>query len=465
MPVDYSLLNFKQPVGGVVANLPVVQAAPANQDINTLAGGLMQGLMQGQQIKESKQAMDMRAQQMDQSAQMFPSQLQQSQQAAQTGAIDLESKQQSRRDVAQAREAFNKSWDQGMSVMKKNDPAGYLALMQSQATYDKTLAETSDKMADTRIKANVAYTSMAATGADLAQHAAAAEKTNPGSGQKVYEQGLKMLPPALASSYPAQYNEETHLVLTKTGMDAQFKMADETAGKSLSSNQKDDKREAQLVEKQKAGTLNNSEQLELTRIQQRGDARARGMTGNPYDKMIIENDGKKLEALDKNDMAVDEAIQANKEALGYLAKTPAILLNPVANFVGLSNLDQKAQLLRAKLNDRVLTYKNIKDMGSQGFTNSDRQYVEMAKGGMGNYKGTLEEMLKADTKLQEHTKAANWLKKSEIYRKSSQYDQWVANNPEPEVVMQKPDGKGKYVDVLVPAGDIQKAKEEGWKYE
>ena len=59
---------------------------------------------------------------------------------------------------------------------------------------------------------------MAATGADLAQSAAAAEQTQPGMGQKVYQQGLTMMGPSLAASFPSEYNEQTHLILTKTAL-------------------------------------------------------------------------------------------------------------------------------------------------------------------------------------------------------------------------------------------------------
>lgn len=256
MPIDFSLLNTKQPVGGVVATLP-----RQPDQTSAFMSGLMSTLQQGSELQTQALQRQNLQQNMDQSKQVFPYQLNQEKIKSQAATDAYQAGQQQTA-------AFNQSWQTGMEYLQKNDPVGYLSAQKSLAETKDSLAKAADSMATTQTKTASIYANMASTGANLAIHSMEAETAKPGTGAQVYQQGLSYLPPDVAKLYPQDFSMGSYLTLTKLGMDATNQMRDQQAMKGMTPLQKNMKARDDLQNKisqqtQQGQTPNPQDQKDL----------------------------------------------------------------------------------------------------------------------------------------------------------------------------------------------------------
>lgn len=182
----------------VVATLPQV---PANNQLDSLAGGIMSGLGQASQLQTQKVQRDQIAQQMDQSKQLFPSQLQQSQQAAAAGQLELKDKA----DAQAYRIKVEKAADQGeaayLSALRPSDAMAYKT---AKANYENTVADVAKKSAENKVQQiKNGYLIQDSIGA---ANSAALQFQNPADQQKAYEQVRSTLPPDVQKVMSPQFD-------------------------------------------------------------------------------------------------------------------------------------------------------------------------------------------------------------------------------------------------------------------
>lgn len=267
MAINFGLLQPIAPKQGVIATGTSTHSdAGVGNSLSSLAGGIAQGMEAGTKMKAEQQ-------QMDQSAQLFPSVLQKSQadavqaqnQATITG-IQAKSATQQWNDLQQQRAAFSQNFNNGMQVIMKTNPTEGLKMQQTMAETQQALATAANQIADTKQKQFAAYTSMTATGAKLATSAAQAEKQQPGMGQQVWEQGLKMMPESLSSLYPQQFTPSTNMVMVKLGADSVFNMQQQQIMKNASPMEKDQIRRDGLQQKVQDGSATPQDKQDLQEL-------------------------------------------------------------------------------------------------------------------------------------------------------------------------------------------------------
>lgn len=203
----------------------VGQAAPANPNagLNGFAGGLMSGLQQGSAINANNQSVAASKQAMDQSAQMFPLQKQEAQQKIDSNNMALQGQKQAAMDAASIREATKKGDAAVYNAMYAANPVDAINFLKAKSDLAKGIADTADKVADTKAKnLNVQQQTSAAI-ANVFSSAYQAENTKPGSGQQVLDIQLSQLDP------------ETQKMLISKGMN-QYSNSNVAAAHSIGQN-------------------------------------------------------------------------------------------------------------------------------------------------------------------------------------------------------------------------------------
>lgn len=169
-----------------------------------------------------------------------------------------------------------------------------------------------------------------------------------------------------------------------------------------------------------------------------------GMRATPedvYTTKIAEQDAAKLKPISERNASRNDVNLQVDDAKTAISKVPGALQGPIKGV--LAQLTPEGQTAIGKLNGVVLAYKNVLNLGSQGFTDADREFLRKVVGGVENFQGSTQDLLDGLKKLNEHGARYDWLQESQVRKKGNQedYQQWLADNPEPNAVVQTPDGQ------------------------
>ena len=439
----------------VVGSLPVVQSNQAD----SLAGGLMQGLQQGSALQTAAQQRAESQQRMQQNEQMFPSQLAKSQadaQTAQAGAVDAAAHQQfptveaARAYAVQNQENAKKGENDYVNGL---NPVDKMAYQTAKAGLQLSIAQANNMGANaTKVNIENYHTGVQAIGQ---VYASASQGRTPEEQQQIFKMGYNSLPEAQQKIIDQQneqlgipkgaYHEQVGAAAMMNGT-VELNNYILTHAKDASASEKNATTIALLRQKQKAGTITPVEAEKLSIMEnnnKQGNAK-----GNPTDYAIGQADAETLKKASERDTNYKQISMATNGARQSLQASPSILLNPVANFVSAGKFSSDIQELESNLNRLTLLAKGQYNMGSQGFTDADRKFVQAINGDLGTYKGTLKELLDAADSFAVHAEQEDWLTKYNIYKKSSDQGQgFLKDNPEPSVQVLCGDGKVRSVPI------------------
>ncbi len=416
---NFGLLQAIQPPS-VVAQLPQSNS----NGLDSFAGGLMGGLQQGTNIAAQRQ-------QMNQQAQLFPSIMQQNQQAAESGAIDLADKKQGQEDKKTLRDAAKQGEANYLKALSQISP---------EAVQDFQLkkAQTAEATAKSTLYGEQAtgqgldnYSTSINIQAQI--NSSALSSQDPAMQQKIYDYGRANAPKAIQELMPKQFDQNTAMATVILAKENIADYQEREGQKNLSTNQKDDNREVLLVNKEKNNTITDGEKLELSRIRERQDAKARGQAASPIDTALAKNDAVAANKAADTRGQMDIFAASIDKAESNLAKTPEIFLGPVQAIFKVAKLSPEAQVLKSDLNGLALQAKELYKLGSgQGFTDADRDFLVEIEGGVDNYKGSLKSLMEKSRDLAETVKIQAWKRENTIRKNSSTYDSWLQDNPEPK---------------------------------
>lgn len=176
-----------------------------------------------------------------------------------------------------------------------------------------------------------------------------------------------------------------------------------------------------------------------------------------FDKELDKTNASIYKETSDNTDTLHTFLQSVNVARNDLSKVSEYQLGPVKGALAkLTN--PQVQSLESSLNSLALQAKEIYKLGSgQGFTDADRDFLVQITGGIGNYKGTLEQLMNKSESLAQHGLVANWLKQNDIMKKSSTYQDWLSSNPVPEVKVKNKEG----VIGTIPASQLKEAISSG----
>lgn len=432
MPVDFGLLQTKQPVGGVVATLPMV---PQTNSLDSLAGGIMSGLQQGQQIKASRQNMAVQQQQMDQSAQAFPLQQQERQQTNEMNQMKIDSAKTQQVDIAEQRKASQQSYQAYLDVVKKQDPVQWIKIQKDESEVKKNFVDAADKMEDTKGKGVNNYYSIAEAGGNMASTAVQNGK-NPAEQEAIYQQQLQYLPDSLRAVYPKTLKGNEGLLI-KIGTDAHLDLLEKSQNdpKNTTTNQKELRQIGILEKKAKeTGGLTSIDRTELDGLKQAQAAKDQKLTVNPLDSKLAEVDTGRLKTYhDASDKAPDIAQKVQMAKAILQRPGMATKVGPTIDLSHLNQLSPDVQELGSLLNDLALTAKGLSGMPSNTFSEADRNFVAKIAGttafNIKSLNGTLDRM----SELSKQAVIKTYNEEEKIRKQSGNYKEWKAQNPAPDL--------------------------------
>lgn len=427
MPINWGTLSGQNPVGGVVGNI-----APRQSSLNSLAGGIMSGLQQGQQMQAT-------AQEMQQRAAMFPGQQQLQNQAVESGQMDLDAKKQMVQTAASLREAAQKGEQQYGQVLLKTDPVAFYAFQKGKADYQEALSKIALINAETKTKSADVIANSAVAFSRIADAAHQADQNKPGSGAQVYKLLGAQLDPGtqkeMIKAGLGEWNNNTNVILHSAGLNA---MADLQAKQEKTSQPEITKIQGErdkLQSRVDSGNATDAEKRNLDELNASIAAKGRGAAPNPLDAKLAETDAARVKAVqDVADKApqvatrVDSALQI-LDRPGMESK-----VGPIIDITKLNQLSPDVQELGGVLNDLALTAKGLSGMPSNTFSEADRKFVQQIAGttafNIKSLRSTLNRMKNINMK-----QAVEQVYKMEdnIRKRSSGYKEWKDLNPGPDL--------------------------------
>jgi hypothetical protein len=445
----------------VVAQLPV-NNAPSNVD--SLASGIMGGLAQGQQIAASRQNMAESQQRMEQDKQLFPSQLETSQNAASKSRMEVAAGMRTEAGIAAYQANSDKNREEALKAMEQADPVGAIKMSQDLETLKFNQAQAAKAMTENKKAQLELLPEMQVTASDLVSMSVH-RATKPGpDGQpvtdwnmanQIYQQALEPVrknQPDTLSMFPEKLEPTTALNTIYIGQQAQAAIARKNLGKDKTAPSDTTKRIQEINDTRVAAGKDPLSAEETLDVQNKALSKSvepsQKMVNNPYDTADAKSGGANMTKIDERSVAYDQTDMAIAGAQKALEKTPGALLNPITGLLGLAKLDKNAQVLVSNLNRLTLLAKTQYNMGSQGFTDADREFVKAINGDVSNYKGTLKELLEQTKSFTEHARQQDWLQKYEFKKKTSDGGEgFLKDHPEPMVRVQLPNGKSGTVPI------------------
>jgi len=167
-----------------------------------------------------------------------------------------------------------------------------------------------------------------------------------------------------------------------------------------------------------------------------------GQATSEFDKQLGKSQAQAVVDADKQLVTLKDANRDLQDTYNELMRTPEDLLGPVDGILS-HYTSKQAQILEGKLNNVTLALKNQLNLGSQGFTDSDRKFLTEVSGSLKNYKGSTKELLSYLINANRNAQASQWLLQDKYMKQSANYDNWKQNNPAPMVQIQRKDDKGK----------------------
>lgn len=433
MAVNYGLLQAIQPPQQI-ATLPVTPSQGDN-----IMGGIMQGLDQGQIMQARALQMQQTKQQMEQSRQLFPGQQQIQQQTIQQNQMMNQQKAQEMQDQADLRAASAAGPDAYLEYLMKTDQNAAVVYQSNQMDYQNkllqnkgnilTLNEKEREKADRDNSINVAVMNQVS---QMPPQLADQEY------QKYRADLLKKYPDLVM---PEKFDADSFASVMRTNQIMQAQQQEQATEKVSTLTQLQKQREnleankRQLEESGRPTAEINRKINEVNDLIQTHTKNRQTVTtlSDEKSKYVAQEEAKMLPDIRQSRSDIDDQVAALDETLASLEKTPEQLLGPVQKWFGIASLTKEGQVLTGKVNKLVLKDKNAEKMGSQGYTDKDRQIQETIVGGLNNYKGSMKELMEYAKRLAEIKRAGAWLRENEVMEGTDGYDKWLNNNPEPSV--------------------------------
>lgn len=411
------------------------QIAPQQaSSLNSLAGGVMEGVAQADAMKTNAMQRAQTQQTMDQRQALFPGQLEAQQLGLEKGRMELTSLQEAREYAQQLKTASKQSEGQYINTLNPVDKVSYL---KGKADLQKTVAEISGiETQSTKVGLDNYHAAISNIGQTFN---AASQGRTPEEKQKIFGMAMGMLPEPIQKIMTDkgmnEYNDQNAAAAMQLATEERANWVLQHA-KDLkpSSKMQNARRIAELKAGISSGTATNEDRDELQSLQQQTTPPK--LVNNPTDIAIAKSEEENLKKINDRKQGYQQVTMAADGALQALEKTPETVLNPVSSFFKAGKLNPNAQVLESFLNRLTLISKGQYNMGSQGFTDADRKFVQAINGDLSNYKGTLKELLETSKSFSEHAAQQDWLTEYSIQKKGSDQGQsWLQDNPEPSATI------------------------------
>ncbi len=399
----------------VVGQLPV-QPNPVDQG----AQGIMQGLLQGQQMKANNQDI-----------QMNDLKLQQAQQAVQ--------------DSNTLRAAAKQGEQQYINAQMQMNPEAAQDYLFKKAQVKNALATAYKTNQEGTAVGLSNYSTALQIQAQLA-NAALSGKT-PQQQQQIWSHGYQLLPSQTQKVVPKQFDQQTAVA---TIVLAKENMADFMAKQEAKRGPSKDVQTLDELQNQRDTLESNIKQLkaqgkDTSNLQRRLDETQNLLNTKVQNKQTIDNtQGQYGAEFAKQDAQIAGSLATNRPKFTNLATKMDNIkqlvqeispdkLGPVVDFTKLNQLDPKVQELRADLNDLALQVKDpVYNLGGgQGFTDSDRQFLTQIVGSTAIKKDALLNILNKNSEQYKKQAVQQWEQESSIRKRGPNYDEWLKDNPKP----------------------------------
>lgn len=351
MAIDFSLINTKQPIGGVVGTLPASNAPSA---LDSLASGIMSGAQAGSQIASnmqniaaSKQNMEINKAQEGRAAELFPIQKENAQNIATQSGVEARAAEQKEMDANTLRQKSAQGIKVWEDSYQKLDPVGYAKYQNDKAEYENKKADTALKYVNSRKELAAAMQNIDFIGGQMASDAAQADADKPGSGAAVYKLKLdrmRIQDPEMAKTFPQEWSPGTNGLLKAAALSSTADALEKAQKDKVSSTGKDLQRMASLQTKQESGkTLTRQEEIELKGYQDNQAARSRGMqTGLTPSQQInvstttdrLKNTGEAARAATQNLATFDQMEKTSDQALSGSGAAMELKLRKILDYAG-----------------------------------------------------------------------------------------------------------------------------------
>lgn len=364
--------------------------------------------------------------------------------------MQLKEQRQSFADGQALRNAAKQSENDYVKALMTTNPPAAMDYLSKKKLMEKTVAETLGEKSKT-IAQNLRNSDpIVMQIGDLVHTADTLTKPNgqpmtPEEKTQFISKGAEIIGPqataVLKNVAPNGYDQNTAIAFNIMGQQAQARALDEGMKNAKPSDTAKRITETNAYRTQAGqAPLSPQEQADISGAALKSSIAPRNP--NPTDTAIAQGDTVKLKEVQARAGSYQETQGAIDKARIALDKTPNILLGPIQGFLGIAKLNPDAQVVISNMNKMTLAEKNRQNMGSQGFTDKDRQYVEGINGNVSNFKGSLKELLDQTESFMTHAKQQDWLTEYNIRKTGSdQAEQWLQDNPEPMVKVQLPNGK------------------------
>lgn len=353
MAIQWNQLTSIQPPS-VIAQLP---ATPPSDGLNSLAGGIMQGLQQGSAIQTQGVMRDQARQQMEQNAKLFPSQLANQEAITKHNQTIVQQDLRSESGIAAYRQNVSKSYDDAIKAMGAIDPVGAVKMQQEQADLQKKQADAASAMSDSRTKQTALLPQLQITVSNLVSDSInLSTQEDPKTGQpvtdwnkanQVYQQKLEPVrktTPDLLPAFPEKLDQGSAINVMSSGQMAHAEIAAQGLAKNPKDNStpdmKNSKRLAELDVKEKKGTITEEEAAEKSRLEATTVNKESSPQLAKVQSLVDDLQSQYDKLKDKSTPGARRILQKLQEAKAAVAKetNPGLIqgaVNKVADFVGL----------------------------------------------------------------------------------------------------------------------------------
>lgn len=211
MPIDFSILKPIQG-GSIGGSIPAINPRAEVSPMDSLAGGLAEGIKAGQGMKLQQQQSEM-------------------------NALKLKDANEDYGRKQEILAAAKQSQDKYFEVLKQNAPDQYLEQMKTIADTKRLNAETAVQLSKNKGEEANNYNNIAITQANIVNSAHQAEQRQPGAGQQVYSTARKMAG-SIGQTMPEEFTPNTLMTYTSIATDIALQKSQEEALKSASPTRK-----------------------------------------------------------------------------------------------------------------------------------------------------------------------------------------------------------------------------------
>jgi hypothetical protein len=195
-----------------------IPASPDNR-LNSLAGGIMSGILQGQQMQGNALQMKATQQAMDQQAALFPGQQQIQQQAIETGDMAIQAAKQGQLDGATVRAGAQKGEQSYLNALQQTgNMAGIQDYLKAKADVQSSLTQSTANLAAAKSSDAATQKIVVENQSKILQQKAAIYSmaaqiggSDPKAVEDAYQKGKEQLPSEISKMMPAHYDQSYDL--------------------------------------------------------------------------------------------------------------------------------------------------------------------------------------------------------------------------------------------------------------